>query len=104
MNYHKLGKTDIVISSVALGCWPFGGGGPWGAQADRDSIATVHAARDAGITFFDTAEGYGRSESVLGEALEGRRHEVIIATKVNPNHLRAAELMAACESSLLRLR
>ena len=62
----------------------FAGGGVWGDQDDAASIATVHAALDAGINFFDTAEGYeaGKSEEVLGRALAGRRHEAVIATKV----------------------
>ena len=106
MEYRKLGKTDIDVSVMALGCWPFAGGGIWGDQDDAQSIATVHAALDNGINFFDTAEGYeeGSSERVLGRALEGRRQEAIIATKVSPDHLAAAGLVAACETSLRNLR
>ena len=58
MEYRRLGKTDMDISVIGLGCWPFGGGEYWGDQDDQDSIDTVHAALDAGINFFDTAEGY----------------------------------------------
>ena len=85
MEYRKLGAADIEISTLALGCWPFAGGVVWGDQDDDLSIATVHAALDAGINFFDTAEGYehGHSERVLGRALEGRRDEAVIATKVS---------------------
>lgn len=106
MEYRKLGKTDIQVSAVAMGCWAMAGDAIWGPQDDADSIAAVHAALDAGINFFDTAEGYGngRSEEVLGRALAGRRHEAVIATKMNPNHLSAAELPKACEASLGRLR
>ncbi len=106
MIYRKLGKTDIDVSVMALGCWPFAGGKVWGEQSDDDSIATVHAALDAGINFFDTAEGYeaGHSERVLGRGLLGRRHEAIIATKVSPSHLAAADVIAACEQSLLNLQ
>src|SRR5690606_32079099 len=55
--------------------------------------------------FFDTAEGYGsgRSEEVLGKALQGRRQEAVIATKVSASNLRADDLKAACERSLRRL-
>jgi len=104
MEYRNLGNTDIKISALALGCWSFGGGGPWGEQDDRDSIDTVSAALDAGINFFDTAEGYGRSEEVLGQALAGRRDRAVLATKINYNHLTGPELIAACEDSLRRLR
>jgi len=70
------------------------------------SIATVHAALDAGINFFDTAEAYesGTSERVLGQALVGRRDKAIIATKVAPNHLTAEGVVAACEQSLRYLQ
>ena len=106
MEYRKLGRTDINVSVLALGCWPFAGGQYWGDQDDNASIATVHAALDAGINFFDTAEGYeaGHSERVLGRALVGRRAEAIIATKVSPNHLRPEEVIAACEGSLQALQ
>ncbi|MCX6050168.1 MAG: aldo/keto reductase [Chloroflexi bacterium] len=106
MEYRKLGKTDIDVSVIALGCWPFAGGQYWGDQDDTASIATVHAALDAGINFFDTAEGYeaGHSERVLGRGLLGRRDEAIIATKVSPNHLRPDEVIAACEESLRNLQ
>jgi len=106
MIYHKLGNTDITVSAMALGCWPFAGGKVWGEQSDDDSIATVHAALDAGINFFDTAEGYeaGQSERVLGRGLAGRRHEAIIASKVSAAHLAAGDVMAACEESLRNLQ
>lgn len=107
MEYRKLGKTEISVSAVALGCWAFGGDGPWGPQDDEDSIGTVSAALDAGINFFDTAEGYGpegRSESVLGKALAGRRQKAIIATKAGPWNLAGSKVPVACENSLRRLQ
>ncbi|MEZ4868652.1 MAG: aldo/keto reductase [Caldilineaceae bacterium] len=106
MEYRQLGKTDIQVSVIALGCWPFAGGAVWGEQDDNVSIATVHAALDAGINFFDTAEGYekGHSERVLGRGLKGRRDEAIIATKVSPSHLTKADVIAACEQSLVNLQ
>lgn len=96
----------MQVSVLALGCWPFAGGRYWGDQDDNASIATVHAALDAGINFFDTAEGYeaGHSERVLGRALVGRRERAVIATKVSPNHLRPDEVIAACEGSLRNLQ
>ena len=104
MKYTKLPGTDIDVSVIALGCWPFAGGDVWGDQDDDVSIATVHAALDAGITFFDTAEGYGKSESVLGRGLKGRRHEAVIATKVGGGHLSSDDLPKACEKSLQNLQ
>ncbi len=104
MTYTKLPGTDIDVSVLALGCWPFAGGNVWGAQDDDVSIATVHAALDAGITFFDTAEGYGNSERVLGRGLKENRNKAVIATKVGGGHLSADDLPKACEQSLKNLQ
>src|SRR3954470_8653850 len=106
MQYQMLGQSGLKVSAYALGCWPFAGGSFWGEQDDAISIATVHAALDAGINFFDTAEAYesGTSERVLGQALVGRRDKAIIATKVAPNHLNADAVVAACEQSLRYLQ
>ena len=105
MKYRTLGDTEIEVSEIALGCWPFAGGSYWGRQDDRASIATVHAALDAGINMFDSAEGYedGESERVLGRALKDRRQDAVIATKVSTENLRSADVVAACERSLSNL-
>lgn len=102
MKYRKLGKTDIEVSAVAMGCWVLAGGPTWGPQAESDSIAAIRAALDVGVTLFDTAEGYGdgESERVLGRALAGRRHEAVIATKVSRSNLSGDEVQRACERSL----
>lgn len=101
MQYRALGRrNDIQVSPIALGCWPFSGGEFWGNQEDSDSIEAVHAALDAGINFFDTAEGYVHSEEVLGRGLKGRRHEAVIATKVSAGNLAPEDLHSACERSL----
>jgi aryl-alcohol dehydrogenase-like predicted oxidoreductase len=106
MQYTRLGHSALNVSTYALGCWSFAGGRYWGEQDDAISIATVHAALDAGINFFDTAEAYeaGTSERVLGRALQGKRDQAIIATKVAPNHLAAPDVVAACEESLRALQ
>ena len=106
MQYKELGTSGITVSEMALGCWPFAGGTLWGEQRDEDSIAAVHASMDAGVNFFDTAEGYGEghSERVLGRALEGHRGEAVIATKVGNAHLAPHGVVAACEQSLRNLR
>jgi aryl-alcohol dehydrogenase-like predicted oxidoreductase len=90
-----------------MGCWAFAGDETWGPQDDADSIAAVHAALDIGVTLFDTAEGYGvdgRSETVLGRALKGRRQDAVIATKISPHHLMASRVQEACDDSLRRLQ
>lgn len=85
-----LGRSGIQVSPVGFGAWAIGGpafrdGNPigWGEVDDDESVAAIHAALDAGITFFDTANVYGagHSERVLGRALAGRWDEVVIATK-----------------------
>jgi aryl-alcohol dehydrogenase-like predicted oxidoreductase len=104
MKYVKLGNTDVSVSVLAMGCWALGGGAVWGRQDEADSLATVHAALDMGVNFFDTAEGYDDSEEVLGRALAGRRHQAVIATKVSRANLSDEEIRKACESSLRRLK
>ncbi len=105
MNYTTLNHTDIRVSTLVLGCFAFAGGQTWGHQDERDSVETLEAALEAGITFFDTAEGYGDgySEELLGRVFSGRRDSIVIATKASPNHLRPDELEAACAASLRRL-
>ena len=102
MRYRKLGKTDMQVSVVCCGTMAMGSYGTFGQQDDALSVQTVHTALDAGVNFFDTAEGYGdgHSEEVLGRALEGRRGQVVIATKVSRRHLAEPDLIRACERSL----
>jgi len=83
MTYQQLGKSGLTVSTVGLGCNNFGG-----RMADGDVPAVVDAAIDAGITLFDTADVYGgggASETLLGKALQGKRDQVIIATKFGSN-------------------
>jgi aryl-alcohol dehydrogenase-like predicted oxidoreductase len=82
MEYVKLKNTDISVSRICMGGCPMGGYG-WGFVSENAVIATVHRAIDSGINFFDTADTYGlgQSERTLAKALEGKRSEIIIATK-----------------------
>ena len=82
MEYVKLKNTDISVSRLCMGGCPMGGYG-WGYVSENAVIATVHSAIDGGVNFFDTADTYGlgQSEITLAKALEGRRENVIIATK-----------------------
>src|SRR5438309_2849392 len=83
MRYVRLGKTDLQVSVIAFGTWSFGG--DWGAFDADEAKKTVARALDLGITFFDTAQGYGfgESERFLADALWStvRRDGVVLATK-----------------------
>ena len=81
MNTRRLGKTGRLVSEVGFGAW--GIGADWGAVDDRESLAAMHAAVDAGVTFFDTADVYGdgRSERLVGQLLRERPEELVVATK-----------------------
>jgi aryl-alcohol dehydrogenase-like predicted oxidoreductase len=115
LDTRKLGSEGLVVSSLGLGC--MGMSQSYGTSDERDekeSIATIHRALDLGVNFFDTAEVYGpfKNEELLARALEGKRNQVIIATKFGyrinngvsagldsrPEHIREA-----VEASLRRL-
>lgn len=108
-----LGGTDIKVSPVALGCWPMAGVTTLDTS-DADSIATVHAAIEAGVNHFDNAYVYGpsgESERLLGKAVADRRDRVVIATKGGVHFegdsmaqdARPETLKSECEESLRRL-
>jgi aryl-alcohol dehydrogenase-like predicted oxidoreductase len=104
MELRRLGTSDLTVSSVGLGCNNFG------RVVDlAGTRAVVDAALDAGINFLDTAESYGGgdSERFLGEALRGRRSEVVLATKFGggvPGGGSAQYIRNAVEASLERLQ
>jgi aryl-alcohol dehydrogenase-like predicted oxidoreductase len=82
MDTHRLGKTGHRVSVIGLGTWQFGG--DWGDVSEDEALATLHAAADAGVTFFDTADVYGdgRSERLVGRFLAERPGSgVLVATK-----------------------
>ena len=122
---HRLGRTDIRLGPLGIGCWAIGG--PvhgddghtigWGQVDDEESVRGIRRAYDLGVRFFDTADTYGagHSERLVARALEGHRDEVTVATKfgwtfaedgsrrgtgmdVSPAYIRRA-----CEASLRRL-
>src|SRR3954467_4925159 len=80
MKYRLLGRTGVQVSPLCLGAMMFG---PWGNDDRADSIRIIHRALDSGINFVDTADVYsaGVSEEIVGEALRGRRADVVLATK-----------------------
>lgn len=106
MKYGTLGKSELKVSRLGLGCWAFAGGSVWGSQDEKASIDTIRAALDAGITLFDTSEMYGdgKSEEVVGKALKGCRDKAVIASKVASPNLSQDKVMQACEQSLRRLQ
>jgi len=81
MEQRCLGRQGLVVSALGLGCMGMSWG--YGPRDDVESIATIHEAIDQGVTLFDTAEVYGpyENEKLLGQALQGRRQRVLIATK-----------------------
>jgi aryl-alcohol dehydrogenase-like predicted oxidoreductase len=113
MDFRRLGNSGLVVSVVGLGTNNFG------MKLDLDqSRAVVHAALDEGITLFDTADSYGASEERLGEILQGKRDDVLLATKFGSDSRRRGNdngedwgargsrryITRAVESSLRRLR
>jgi aryl-alcohol dehydrogenase-like predicted oxidoreductase len=110
MDTRILGRTGVAVSPLCLGAMMFG---PWGNDSQADSIEIVHHALDAGINFIDTADVYsgGESERIVGKALDGRRDEVVLATKFfmpigdDPNARGGSRrwIMRAVEGSLRRL-
>ncbi|WP_448059226.1 aldo/keto reductase [Cellulomonas hominis] len=111
MQHRPLGRTGVQVSPLCLGAMMFG---PWGNDDRPDAVRIIHRALDAGITFVDTADVYsgGVSEEIVGEALQGRRDEVFLATKFfmpmgeGPNQRGGSRrwIMREVESSLRRLR
>ncbi len=114
MELRPLGKTDIRVSPVALGCWPIAGMTSINVN-DADSLATISACLDVGINFLDTAFNYGpngESERLIARALGKRRDEMVIATKGGLHWGERGErlhggrpetLKRECEESLRRL-
>lgn len=123
MQARKLGWTDVEVSPLGLGCWAIGGptqfrGTPfgWGQIDEREATRAIRVGLESGITFIDTADiyGTGQSERIVGEALVGRRDDVVLATKfgltfeefsgnMTGRDASPAYIKRACEASLRRL-
>src|SRR4051812_38048567 len=117
MEYRTLGRSGLRVSVLTMGTMTFGGRGGFADVGATDVTAArrqVDQCLDAGINLIDTADVYsaGLSEEILGEVLEGRRDDVLVATKVRmpmgpgPNDagLSRHHIVAGCEASLRRLR
>ncbi|MBL8188604.1 MAG: aldo/keto reductase [Acidobacteria bacterium] len=112
MEQRKLGTQGLTVSAIGLGCMQMSGN--YGPADEAEGIATIHAALDLGINFFDTAEIYGpfENEKLVGRALKGKRDQAIIATKFGfaydgtkpiGTNSRPENVKAACDGSLQRL-
>ena len=112
MEYRRLGRTGLKVSEVCFGTMTFGTP-DWGIDEER-SREVFNAALDGGVNFYDTANSYaeGRSETILGKLMKGKRHELVIATKVfnpmgmdiNDSGTSRSHIMKAVEESLSRLQ
>ncbi|MGV9351420.1 aldo/keto reductase [Streptomyces spiralis] len=117
MEYRRLGASGLKVPALSFGAGTFGGRGPlfgaWGNSDAQEARRLVDICLDAGITMFDTADVYsgGASEVVLGEAIKGRRDQVILSTKTSlpmgdgPGDAGSSRsrLITACEDALRRL-
>jgi aryl-alcohol dehydrogenase-like predicted oxidoreductase len=105
MEKRKLGNSSVHITPVLMGTWQ-AGKKMWVGIEDADSIKTIRAAYEAGITTVDTAEVYGtgHSEQIVAQALGDVREHVEYATKVFSNHLKYDQVIAACDGSLKNLQ
>ena len=85
MHYRKLGKSGLEISDIGYGAWGMGADW-WKGSTDQESLDALSMAVDLGVTFFDTAMGYGdgHSERLIGQALHGCSKPVHVGTKIRP--------------------
>jgi aryl-alcohol dehydrogenase-like predicted oxidoreductase len=113
MEHRSFGNTDLTVSTIGLGC--YGMSGAYGPAGDAASIATIHRALDLGVNFLDTSASYGQGHNhrLIGEAIRGRRHDVVIHSKSgsprdgSPDAVRGGGdpryLRQTCEQSLKKL-
>ena len=120
MQYRNFAGTDLRVSEIGFGLWTVSTGW-WGSYTDDEAIALMHEAFDLGVTLFDAADTYGngRSEELIAKAFQGRRDQIVIATKVGydfknygderrgqreiPQDFHPSAIRAATEAALERL-
>src|ERR1700720_4938815 len=113
MERHRFGNSDLTVSAIGLGC--YGMSGVYGPADNAESIATIRRALDLGVNFLDTSASYGAGHNhrLIGEAIRGRRHDVVIHSKSGsprdggPDAVRGGGdpryLRQTCEQSLQNL-
>jgi len=118
MEYRYIGASGLKVSALSLGTGTFAGSGPlfrhWGTSDETEARRLVDLCLEAGVTLFDTADVYsdGAAEAVLGAALQGRRQDVVISTKIGlptgdgPNDAGSSRhrLLTGVEKALQRLQ
>lgn len=110
MKYRRYGTTGKQVSEIGFGAWQLGNKQDWAAMEDDEAIRLVHEALDLGVNFFDTAPNYGqgKSEVLLGKALERKRDKAVINTKFGHSpegtDYSASQIRNSVERSLTRLQ
>jgi aryl-alcohol dehydrogenase-like predicted oxidoreductase len=117
MEFRQLGRSGLKVPALSFGTGTFGGGSEffraWGSSDIAEATRLVDICLEAGVNLFDTADVYsaGLAEEILGKAIAGRRHDLLISTKTSfrlgkdPNAIGSSRhhLITACEASLRRL-
>ena len=112
MERRRFGNTDLTVSTIGLGC--YGMSGVYGPADDAESIATIRRALDLGVNLLDSSASYGKGHNhrLIGEAIRGRRDDVVIHSNSgsprggNPEGVRGGDpgyLRQTCEQSLKNL-
>lgn len=103
MEYEELGKSGIKVPRLCIGTWQAAG---WTTSKEESFVETIKFALDMGLTFIDTAEGYGNglSEQLIAKAIEGKRDSVVIASKFNHTNSSPEKLRQALTNSLRNLK
>ena len=114
MKQRRLGNAGPQVSAIGLGCMSIGISDTYtsSVHSDEEAIGLIHRALDLGITLLDTADVYGSSEVNVGKAIQGRRDQVVLATKFgfvagSSQHVvngKPDYVKSACDASLQRLR
>ena len=98
MQKRPFGSLDAAVSVIGQGTWQLDG------RNDAGAIGALSRGLDLGMTHIDTAEMYGEAEPLVARAIEGRRDEVFLVSKVLPSNASRAGAINACERSLARLK
>ena len=111
MQKRHLGCTGLEVSAISFGAWQLGNHDAWGGMDDSTALNLVAEALDRGVNLFDTAPNYaaGRSESLLGQALRGKRGQIVLVSKFGhqpsgEQDFSTAAFQASLEQSLRRLQ